>query len=111
MVEFDDNAPLSIRRAHGFWARARGLLGVRHLAASDALWLIPCRAVHTIGMRIAIDVVFLDARGKVLAVVTNLLPYRLAICWRAASALELAAGSINQPGSRARIERAVAQLR
>jgi len=101
--------PLTIRRADTFRARAKGLLGVPHLDDVQALWLAPCRAVHTFGMRFAIDVVFLDARGKVLRIVPNLPPYRLAVCLRAASVLELAAGTMRRPSARARIERAVAQ--
>jgi len=102
--------PLAIRRADTFRARAKGLLGVRHLDEGDALWLAPCRAVHTFGMRFAIDVVFLDARGKVLRIVPNLPPYRLAVCLRAASVLELAAGTMRRPGARASVERAVARV-
>jgi len=101
--------PLTIRRADTFRARAKGLLGSRYLDDGDALWLAPCRAVHTFGMRFAIDVVFLDARGKVLRVVPNLPPYRLACCLPAASVLELAAGTMRRPGACERIERAVAQ--
>jgi len=102
--------PLAIRRADTFRARAKGLLGASFLDDAQALWLAPCRAVHTFGMRFAIDVVFLDGRGKVLRIVPNLLPYRLAWCLRAASVLELAAGTMQRPGARARIERAVATL-
>jgi len=100
--------PLTITRADTFWARCKGLLGVRHLDAGQALWLAPCRAVHTCGMRIAIDVVFLDAGGRVLRVVHSLVPWRLVVCLRAASVVELAAGSMRAPHARARIERAVA---
>jgi hypothetical protein len=46
--------------------RLRGLLG-RPVAP---LLLAPARSVHTVGMREAIDVVFLDADLRVLRVVT-----------------------------------------
>jgi len=101
---------LIIRRADTFRSRAKGLLGARSLSTAEALWLAPCRAVHTVGMRFAIDVVFLDAHGKVLRAVANLQPYRLAACLHAASVLELAAGSLNRPDAIARIERAMARL-
>jgi len=100
--------PLTIRRADTFRARALGLLGTPHLEDSDALWLVPCRAVHTVGMRFAIDVVFLDKHGKVLRVVPNLRPYRLAVCLRATSVLELTAGTLQRPDARERVERALA---
>jgi len=84
--------PFTIARADTFWARAKGLLGVRHLDAGQALWLAPCRAVHTCGMRMAIDVVFLDAHDQILRVCAPLRPNRSAWCWRAHSVVELAAG-------------------
>jgi len=101
---------LSIRTADTFWARMRGWLGRRRLDEGEALWLLPCRAVHTLGMRMPIDVVFLDTRGVVVRVVSALPPGRAALCWRAASVLELAAGTMRQIGARNRVERAVAAL-
>ena len=58
-------------------ARRRGLLGRDALAPDSALWIVPSRGVHTCGMRFAIDVVALDARGVVVDVVTDLRPWRL----------------------------------
>jgi hypothetical protein len=49
-------------------ARTRGLLG-RDIV-DGALLLRPCRSVHTIGMRVPIDVAFCDAELRVLRVVT-----------------------------------------
>jgi len=95
---------LSIQRADTVWTRLKGWLGRREINATEALWLSPCRAVHTVGMHVPIDVVFLDARGAVIRVVPALRPRRIAVCWRAASVLELAAGATHQPDARARIE-------
>lgn len=44
--------------------------------ADGALWLPRTRAVHTLGMRFAIDVAYCDADGKVLEIVT-MKPWRL----------------------------------
>ena len=44
--------------------RRRGLLGRDGLAAGSALMLTPCNAVHTVGMRFAIDIVFVDSRAS-----------------------------------------------
>jgi hypothetical protein len=49
-------------------ARAVGLLGTGRLHPDEALWLEPCRGVHTVGMRMTIGCAFLDAHGTVLAV-------------------------------------------
>jgi len=98
---------LSIRRADTVWTRLKGCLGRSCLDEGEVLWLSPCRAVHTLGMRMPIDVVFLDRRGTVVRVVHGLLPGRVAVCWRATSVLELAAGTMHQPAARHRVERAI----
>lgn len=45
-------------------SRTRGLLGRDHL--EGALVLRPCRWVHTLGMRFALDVAYLDGEGYVV---------------------------------------------
>ncbi len=78
--------------ADSHWTRLRGLLG---LAPSDfrngyGLWIVPCRGIHTIGMRFPIDVVYLDHSLTVIHVERDLKPWRFApIRMRAASVLEL----------------------
>lgn len=85
---------VSIRIADTFWARLRGLLGRHSLPKDQALWLHRCQAVHTVGMRFAIDVAFLDADGRVIRVVTALTPMRAASARGATSVLEMAAGAM-----------------
>ncbi len=81
------------------WVRARGLLGRAGLAPGEALWLAPCRSIHTVGMQFAIDVVFLDRNSRVVRVVDDLVPYRLTWGgWRAHGALEFAAGEAARLG-------------
>jgi uncharacterized membrane protein (UPF0127 family) len=74
--------------------RRRGLLGRDHLAPSAALMLSPCWAIHTAFMRFPIDVVFVDRRGRVVRVVRNLVPWRLAASFRAHSVIEFSGGSL-----------------
>ena len=79
-------------------ARRRGLLGRDGI--DGALVLRPCRQVHTIGMRFAIDVAFCARDGRVLRV-TSMRPGRVSrIVWRARFAVEAAAGSFEQWGVR-----------
>lgn len=61
--------------AKGFAGRSVGLLGTTGLSPGRGL-LIRTRQVHTMGMRFAIDVVYLTRRGRVLRVRT-LKPGRL----------------------------------
>ncbi|BCG01022.1 hypothetical protein PPGU19_055900 [Paraburkholderia sp. PGU19] len=71
--------------------RMRGLLGRSRLDADRALWLEPCNAVHTLGMRFPIDVVFIDRRGCVLSIHRNVGRARVLVCWRARATLEMCA--------------------
>lgn len=89
---------LRIHRADSFLTRLGGLLARPRLQAGEALLLTPCNSVHTCFMRYAIDVVFLDAEGRVLRCVESLAPWRAALCWPARQALELAAGQARVQG-------------
>ncbi|MDA8346557.1 MAG: DUF192 domain-containing protein [Thermaerobacter sp.] len=51
--------------AGSFLARLRGLLGRSELPQGAGLVIEPCSSVHGIGMRFAIDVVFLDRNNHV----------------------------------------------
>ena len=92
--------------ADGFWPRLAGLQFRRPLASDAGLLLVPCNSVHTCFMRFAVDVVFLDGNGSVLAVRRSLRPWRLAWGPRKSHAvLELLAGSADlQPGEKLRLE-------
>ena len=84
--------------------RRKGLLGRDGL--EGGLWLEPCRQVHTVRMRFAIDVAYVDRRGRVLAVRT-LPPGRVGpLLLRSRSILEAEAGAFERwglaPGSAVR---------
>lgn len=69
--------------------------------ALDGLWLKPCGAIHTIGMAIRIDVVFLDAHLRVLRLCPSVPMRRIRIGpVKTASTLELADGRIEATGLR-----------
>jgi uncharacterized membrane protein (UPF0127 family) len=75
-------------------SRRRGLLG--RDGHEGALVLRPCRHVHTVGMRFAIDVAFCDADGVVVRTMT-LAPWRLSpYVRRAAFAVEAEAGAFDR---------------
>jgi uncharacterized protein len=78
------------------WTRVRGLLGRGVLEADEGLLLRPVGSIHTMFMRFAIDVVFLDREYGVLKVVENLGPWRFAGARRAKAVLELPAGSASR---------------
>lgn len=91
-------SPIRVKIARTWLSRARGLLGTQSLGTHEGLWLRPCDSVHTLGMAYAIDVAFVDKKGRVMKVAEQLPPWRMAGCWRAAGTLEVAAGTLLQLG-------------
>ena len=68
------------------------MLGLALLDREDAgegLLIPRCRRVHTFGMRFALDLVFLDAEGRVVDLRRAVPPARVACCRAAESVLEL----------------------
>jgi uncharacterized membrane protein (UPF0127 family) len=78
--------------------RMRGLMGRRGLPAGEGLLLSPAPAIHTAFMRFPIDALFLDRELRVLKVVEQLRPWRIASERRAHSVLELSAGESGRRG-------------
>ena len=76
--------------------RRRGLLKHTHLDPGEGLWISPCEAVHSFGMKFAIDLVYLDKKKRVRKVRRNLVPRRLSACLTAHSVLELPVGAIDE---------------
>jgi len=76
-------------------SRRRRLLGCDRLEDATAVVLAPCTAVHTAGMRFAIDVVFVDRQGYAVKVVRGLRPWRVALAAQARAAIEMPAGSLH----------------
>jgi uncharacterized membrane protein (UPF0127 family) len=72
-------------------ARRTGLLGRDALAADAVLAIAPSNAVHTIGMRFPIDVVFITRAGRVTKRALRLRPMRVAASLSAFAVLEFAA--------------------
>lgn len=83
---------LTLHEARGAAARGRGLATLDALAAGHALHLVPCRSVHTLGMRFALDLVWLDRADTVVRVDRAVAPRRLRTCLRARSVVECNAG-------------------
>lgn len=86
--------------ADGMASRALGMLGTPDPRSDEALVLVPCRAVHAVGLRARIGAAFVDGRGVVLEVVDPL-PMRGAACSGAVAVVEAATGVLTlAPGER-----------
>jgi len=76
-------------------SRMVGLLGKSCLAPATGLLIMPSQAVHSIGMRFPIDVLFVDRNWRVIHVQPSLVPYRVSgLHWSARCVLELPVGVI-----------------
>ena len=73
--------------------RKVGLLKHTSLEPGDGLWIAPCEAVHTIGMKFPIDVLFLDRKLRVVKIRREMPQWRIAGSFRAHSVLELPPGT------------------
>jgi hypothetical protein len=88
------------RLANRFWSRLIGLLGRSRLSAGEGLVLAPGNAIHTLFMRMAIDVIFIDKDGEVVKTAVNVRPFRIVMCpLRTRYTLELPVGVIEQTGT------------
>jgi uncharacterized membrane protein (UPF0127 family) len=86
-----------VRKADSFLTRLVGLLKRRKLGPEEALWLVPSKGVHTVGMKFPIDVIFLDKESKVVNLIPAMSPYRSSgIHLAAYSVLELPSGTIKK---------------
>jgi uncharacterized membrane protein (UPF0127 family) len=86
--------------ADTFLTRLRGLLGRSALAPDEGLLLRPAGSIHMFFMRFPVDAVFCDRELRVLRVVRDLRPWRVAGCRGARVVVELAAGGAGslEPG-------------
>lgn len=82
------------------FARLRGLIGKMQIRSDEAIWVVPSRGIHTFGLMFPIDVIYLDAKLRVIAILEDLGPLRIApIRWHCASVLELPSRSICSSGT------------
>ena len=110
MVTTEDGLVLAERVAVAdrFGLRLRGLALRPPPRPGGGLFLPRCNAIHTLGLRYALDVVFLAADDRVVRIVRGVGPNRLVFGGRgAASVLELPAGRLPpaspRPGERLRL--------
>lgn len=86
-----------VRKADNFLTRLVGLLKRNQLGPEEALWLMPSKGIHTIGMKFPIDVVFLNKEFYVLGLISGMHPYRVSgVHMRGYSVIELPNGTIRK---------------
>ncbi len=73
-------------------SRRRGLAGLDELPTGHALLFERCRSVHTIGMRFALDLLWLDGDDRLVRLDRDVAARRLRTCLRARAVVEARAG-------------------
>ena len=94
--------------ASSFFSRLVGLLNRSSLESSEGMFFKQAPAIHTIGMRFPIDVLFLDASRRVAKVLQQVKPNRILPYIKSQYTIELTAGQSEekkiQPGETLRWE-------
>jgi uncharacterized membrane protein (UPF0127 family) len=93
--------------------RIRGFLGRDSIEEGEGLLISPCASLHTMGMRVSLDAVFLDESLRVRKVVRSVRPGKLAwgtltqilFSWKS-QALELPEGAAKdlKPGDQLEVQ-------
>ena len=89
----------SLTAAHDSQSRRKGWLGLAVAPRNEAIWILPCEAIHCFFMHFPIDVVFLDRELRVLQVRRSVKPWRIAVCLKAYSVMEFPAGVVDTTGT------------
>jgi uncharacterized protein len=87
----------NLKVAKSPFSRIRGLLFTDSWPPRHGLWLVPCNSIHSLGMRYAIDVIYLNKACQVVKITPNFRRNRLGpIVRKAHSVVELPAGSLEK---------------
>jgi uncharacterized membrane protein (UPF0127 family) len=86
---------LGVTPADTPFARLKGLIGKLTLKSGEGAWIKPSSGIHTIGVRVPLDLIYLDDQLKVIHLVEHFPTFSIApLRARSQSVLELAAHSI-----------------
>lgn len=85
--------------ANTFFARLKGLLGTKKLDHGKGLIIRPCNSIHTVGMKYAIDIIFLDNQDKIVKLINDMPSGKFSLCSESRYVVELPAGTIEATGT------------
>src|SRR3984957_19201676 len=81
---------LSVTAADTIFARLRGFIGRLKLGSDEGIWLVPSRGVHTVGVLVPLDLIYLDDNYRVIHLMEHFPIFRIApLRIQAESVLEL----------------------
>ena len=59
-------------------SRLRGLIGRFHLKSDEGIWVVPSSGVHTLGVMVPLDLIYLDRSHRVIHQVEHFPTFRIA---------------------------------
>lgn len=81
---------LGVNVADTAFTRLKGLIGRLKLRSDEGLWVVPSNGVHTLGVLIPLDLIYLDENYRVIYLTEHFPRFRIApLRTQAASVLEL----------------------
>ena len=69
---------LGVTVADNTFARLRGLIGRFKLRSDEGIWVVPSSGVHTLGVMVPLDLLYLDASYRVVQTVEHFPTFRIA---------------------------------
>jgi uncharacterized membrane protein (UPF0127 family) len=92
-----DGVEIVAETSASLWFRMGGLLFKPCPEAGKALWLQPCNAIHMLGMKYPLDVIFLDKNLKIVKLIEDICPNHFSpLVFKAHSVLEMRVGQISK---------------
>lgn len=86
---------LGVTAADTTFARLRGLIGRLSLKSDEGIWVVPSSGVHTLGVFVPLDLIYLDANHRVIHLLEHFPTFRIApLRVQSESVLELATHTI-----------------
>jgi len=97
LIDAEEVLAEPVEYAAGFFVRLKGLLGRRGMSGRSAMIIEHCSSVHTMGMRFALDLIFLDKEWRVISIKRDIKPGRPMVSggMRAKRVVESQAGGLN----------------
>jgi uncharacterized membrane protein (UPF0127 family) len=88
----------NITTASGLFGRFMGLMGKKSIPADYAMYFPACNSIHTYFMKMPIDVIMLDSKGRVVFTRESMMPWKIAACFRAKDTIEMRSGNVRRLG-------------
>jgi uncharacterized membrane protein (UPF0127 family) len=86
---------LGVTAADTPFARLKGLIGKLSLRSDEGIWVVPSNGIHTMGVLVPLDLIYLDEKHRVTHLIEHFPTFRIApLRARTESVLELAAHTI-----------------